>query len=93
MESKAISGVTSTCSNTCTTPVGHTGDYIAYPVGIYSEVQHHFPGEILGFPYTRIFYNLVSTGSTKKTSLHDQKIVDCDVKHNSNYQCGCDLLS
>ena len=25
MESKSISGVTSRCRNTCTTPVGHTG--------------------------------------------------------------------
>ena len=31
MESKTISDVTSICSNTCTTPVGHTGDDIAYP--------------------------------------------------------------
>ena len=30
MESKSISSVTSTCRNTCTTPVGHAGDDIAY---------------------------------------------------------------
>ena len=30
MDSKSILGVTYTCSNTCTIPVGHTGDHTAY---------------------------------------------------------------
>ena len=30
MEPKTILGVTSTCSNTCTIPVGHTGDDAAF---------------------------------------------------------------
>ena len=50
MESKSISGVTSTCKNTCTTPVGHTEDDMAYLSSrnlptISPEVQHQVPGK------------------------------------------------
>ena len=60
MESKSISGVTSTCSNPCTTPVGHTEDDMAYLCSQNPEVQHQSPGDIQAFPYlvymSRVLY-------------------------------------
>ena len=55
IESEAISSVTSTYSNRCTTPVGHTDDdgislLLEYAI-IPPEVQHQVPEDIQGFPY------------------------------------------
>ena len=46
MESKSLSGVTSTCSTQCT-----TGDNISESAAITPEVQNQVPGEIEAFPY------------------------------------------
>ena len=57
-EPKSISDVTSTRSNPCSTPSGHSEGDMAYlcsqSAAIPHEVQHQVPGEIQGFPSFRI---------------------------------------
>ena len=39
-------------------------------------------GSVYGVYLRKIFYTLLSTGSTQEMSHHDLNIVKCDVKHN-----------
>ena len=95
MESKSVSGVASTCCNPCMTPVGHTGDDMAYLCSLNllpslrkcnSKFQEKFKGSLI-FGSTYIFTLIFVTALRNQINLYFH--VNClpeDKKQNVNFK-------